>query len=426
MLSAVTCPPPSGMAPGMNDATPIARAADSPPLPLREFVPMIAALMSLSAMGIDSMLPALPDIARRLHVADLAQRPLVITFFVVGLGVGQLIQGPLTDRFGRRPVMIAGLSGYIVGNLLAALSASFTLLLAARFVSGLAVAAGRVVTIALIRDCFSGRAMARVSSLAFMVFMLTPVVAPSVGQAVLLIGSWRLIFEVIAAAALSILLWFAWRMPETLRREDRVPISLVRLRTGWRLTLTDRNSFGYTMASIMLQAGIFGYLGSIQPIMQLVYHRPGLLGAVFAVTAVTMAAGNLLNSRIVMRLGMRRISQGALLVLILSSGAALVAARLGAESLPLFVVLQSITLTGFVLANSNMSAMAMENVGAIAGTASSVQGFVGIISGAVLGALTSAAFDGTAVPLHAGFLIGGVAALAIALLVERGRRRQAS
>ena len=394
---------------------------DSPPIRLAEFVPLIAALMSLGALGIDTMLPALPDIATRLGVDAIADAPLILTVFVVGLGVGQLIHGPLTDRFGRRPVLIFGLIGYIVGNLFAGLAGSFTLLLAARFASGLSIASSRVVTIALIRDCFSGRAMAQVTSLAFMVFMAVPIVAPSIGQAILLLGSWRLIFELIAGAALLGLLWFALRMPETLAPERRVPLSVRTTVSGWRQTVSDRCSLGYTFAAMVCQGAIFGYLSSIQPIMAQVFHRPAWLGLVFAASAGTMAAANLLNSRIVMRIGMRRISQTALVLMILSSSAGLAVARLGDESLLTFVVLQAITMACFGLATSNMSAMAMENMGSIAGVASSVQGFCGITMGGVIGWAIGRSFDGTTGPMHGGFLAAGLIGLATAAIVERGR-----
>lgn len=392
-----------------------------PPLPMPEFVALVATLLALTALGIDTMLPALPDLAQRLGVDPVRQAPLVLTVFVVGLGIGQLIHGPLTDRYGRRLVLIAGLSGYVTCNLLAGLAGSFTLLLVARFVAGLSIAASRVVTIALIRDCFSGRAMAQVTSLAFSVFMAVPIIAPSLGQAILLVGSWRLIFEVIGGAALLTLAWFAWRMPETLRVEDRVPLSVATTLAGWRQTAGDRYSLGYTLAAGLAQGAMFGYLGSIQPIMDHVFRRPAWLGGVFAASAVTMAVANLLNSRIVLRIGMRRISQTALVTMIASAALGLLLGRSGDEQLLVFVVVQAITMASFGLASSNMSAMAMENMGGIAGTASSLQGFVGITMGAVIGALIGRAFDGSTVPMHAGFLVAGIAGLAMTAWVERGR-----
>jgi len=391
------------------------------PIPFLEFVALVAALMSLGALGIDSMLPALPEIGRRLGVPDVGGRALVVTVFVVGFGLGQLVQGPLTDRYGRRPVLIGGLIGYIVCCLLAGLAGSFTLLLTARFAGGVAIAASRVVTIALVRDCFTGRAMAKVSSLAFMVFMAAPILAPSVGQLILLAGSWRLIFEVIAGLSALVLAWFAWRMPETLAPENRVPLSVAQLLRGWRATLRDRASLGYMIAGMIVQGALFGYIGLIEPIMERVFHAQHLLGPVFAASAGTMAAANLLNSRIVMRLGMRRISQAALVVMTLAAAGGLIAAGMGREGLVPFVLLQALAMAGYGLAGSNMSAMAMENMGAIAGTAASLQGALVITGGAVLGAIIASFFDGTTIALHAGFFVAGLLGLGIAAIVERGR-----
>ncbi|MDF0487605.1 MFS transporter [Sphingomonas sp. H39-1-10] len=397
------------------------RTLNAAPIPFFEFVALVAALMSLGALGIDSMLPALPEIGRRLGVPDVGGRALVVTVFVVGFGLGQLVQGPLTDRYGRRPVLIGGLIGYIVCCLLAGLAGSFTLLLVARFAGGLAIAASRVVTIALVRDCFTGRAMAQVSSLAFMVFMAAPILAPSVGQLILLAGSWRLIFEVIAGLSAMVLVWFASRMPETLAPENRVPLSVRQLLRGWRATLADRASLGYMIAGMIVQGALFGYIGLIEPIMERVFHAQHLLGPVFAASAGTMAAANLLNSRIVMRLGMRRISQAALVVMILAAAGGLIAAGAGREGLVLFVVLQAMAMAGYGLAGSNMSAMAMENMGAIAGTAASLQGSLVVTGGAVLGSIIASFFDGTTIALHTGFFVAGLLGLGIAAIVERGR-----
>ena len=416
----VTAAPMSGMDWAMSIESPPA-APNTAPIPFYEFVALVAALMSLGALGIDSMLPALPEIGRRLGADSVGERALVVTVFVVGFGLGQIVQGPLTDRFGRRPILIGGLIGYLVCCLLAGLAGSFTLLLAARFVGGLMIAAGRVVTIALVRDCFTGRAMAQVSSLAFMVFMAAPILAPSVGQLVLLAGSWRLIFEVIAGMTLLVLLWFAWRMPETLAPENRVPLSVAQLVRGYRVTLTDRASFGYMIAGLIVQGALFGYIGLIETIMEKVFHAQHLLGPVFAASAGAMAVANLLNSRIVMRIGMRRISQAALVVMVVAAAGGLIADKMGSESLLLFVALQALAMAGYGLAGSNMSAMAMENMGAIAGTAASLQGALVVTGGAVIGSFVASYFDGTTTALHVGFLVAGVLGLGIAAIVERGR-----
>jgi DHA1 family bicyclomycin/chloramphenicol resistance-like MFS transporter len=395
--------------------------ADAPPLAFREFVPLIAALMALGSLGIDSMLPALPAIGESLGVVSENERQLIVTAFLIGMGLGQLIHGPLADRYGRRPVMIGALAVYFASNVAASISGSFDLMLAARVVGGVAVAATRVVTIALVRDCFTGRAMARVMSLAFIVFMIMPVLAPTFGQIILLFGKWRLIFGMTAFGTALVMAWFAWRMPETLHPEDRTPLSPARLARAFAQTLGDRWSLGYTLASAALLGALYGYINSVQQIMFDTFHRPNLLALVFAITASTMALTNFMNSRLVMRLGTRVISHAALLTQIALSGIHLVVALAGYETLTTFIILQALTMGCFGLATSNFSAMAMENMGHIAGTASSAQGFIGITIGAVIGAMVGQAFRGTTVPLYIGFFGAGLIALAVILITERGR-----
>ncbi|MGN6375992.1 MAG: multidrug effflux MFS transporter [Sphingomonas sp.] len=395
--------------------------ADAPPLAFGEFVTLIAALMALGSLGIDSMLPALPAIGASLGVVSENERQLIVTAFLIGMGLGQLIHGPLADRYGRRPVMIGALAVYLVSNVAAAMAGSFPLMLAARVVGGVAIAATRVVTIALVRDCFTGRAMARVMSLAFIVFMIMPVLAPTFGQTILLFGRWRLIFGMTAVGTAIVVTWFAWRMPETLHPDDRRPLAPGRLLRGVTQTLGDRWSLGYTLASAALLGALYGYINSVQQIMFDTFHRPGLLVVVFAITASTMALTNFVNSRLVMRLGTRVISHTALLTQIALSGIHLLVALTGHETLATFIVLQALTMGCFGLATSNFSAMAMENMGHIAGTASSAQGFIGITIGAVIGAMVGQAFHGTTVPLYVGFFGAGLVALTVILVTERGR-----
>lgn len=397
--------------------------APSSPIHFVEFVALIAALMAMGALGIDTMLPALPFIGRDLGAAA-ADLPSVIVVFSIGFGAAQLIHGPLADRFGRRPVLVGSLTLYVLMTLACGAARSMELLLVSRVCAGVAIAATRVVTVALIRDCYSGRAMARVSSLAVMSFMIVPIIAPSIGDLILHLGSWRLIFNMIAVAAVGVAIWFVLRMPETLPRERRVPLEAGRLVANWKRTLSDRLSVGYAAAVIGLQGALFGYLTSIERIVDKVFHQPqGRLGLIFAICAVLMACANLLNSRIVMRLGMRRISHGAVVVLIFVATTSLILENAGLETLWSFVAFQAVTMACFGLAASNCSAMAMSNMGEIAGTASSLQGFAVTTGGAAIGwgigrATTFA--DSTA-PLHIGFLAAGLVALLLAAIVERGR-----
>lgn len=399
-------------------AAPVQRGA---PIGFAEFVALVASLMALGAIGTDAMLPALPAIGASLDIGDANARQFVITAFVIGFGIAQLVHGPLADRFGRRRVLMASLACYAVANVACAAAGSFTLLLVARALGGAAIAATRVATVAMVRDCYVGRAMARVMSIAFIVFMIVPVLAPTFGQAVLLFADWRGIFWMIAGLALGVFCWFGKRMPETLAPYDRLPISASRILHGWRTALTDRLSVGYTLATTALMGALYGYLNSIQQIVADTFHRPRLLVLIFATTAATMAVANLLNARIVMRVGTRRISHGAVCLLALSALVHLGVALSGHETLVAFAVLQAITMGCFGLSTSNFSSMAMERMGAIAGTASSVQGFLSVTIGAIVGALIGQAFDGSVVPLVGGFLVAGLVSLGIVAVVERGR-----
>ena len=416
----MTPPARSGKAAGMDARTPDLQQ-QSAPIGFAEFVALVAALMALGALGIDSMLPALPAIGAALGVAVENERQFVVSAFLLGFGVAQLAHGPLSDRYGRRAVLIPALIAYALANLVAAFAGSFTLLLAARFAAGLAVASTRVVTVAMVRDCYAGRPMARVMSLAFMVFMAAPVLAPSLGEVILWFGSWRLIFVMIASAAAIVAAWFAWRLPETLRPEARQPLSPARLFAGWRTTLGDRSSLGYTLASTMLLGALYGFINSVQQIVRALTGGDHALVPVFMAVAGTMALANLTNSRIVMRLGTRRISHSALVALIVISLTHLGIALAGVETIWSFAVLQALAMGCFGLATANFGAMAMENMGGIAGTASSVQGFITVTTGAIVGARIGQAFDGTTVPLYTGFAVAGVVALAIVAITERGR-----
>lgn len=397
-------------------------AANRSPIPMAEFVALIASIMALTALGIDSMLPALPAISDELGITHPNHRQYVITAFMLGFAIAQLFHGPLSDRFGRKPVIGLALAFYVVTNVVAAFSGSFELLLLARAASGAAVAAGRVVTIALVRDCFQGRAMARVMSLAFMTFMIVPVLAPAWGQLMVIIfGSWRLIFGGIAAVAALVLAWFALRMPETLARDSVHALDVREIWRGYRTMFRDRWAVGYTFATTAIMGCFFSFIGSIQQIVYDVFKRPELLTAVFASVAGLMAIGSFMNSRLVMRFGMRFLSHLALLATTVLAVIHLAVILLGGENLWVFIALQAPMMAAMGLANSNFSAMAMENMGEVAGTASSLQGFIATLGAAVLGAVVGQAFDGTTVPLYIGFVVLGLTALGIVFVTERGK-----
>ena len=386
-----------------------------------QFVALIAAMMATNALAIDSMLPALPHIGESLGVRDPNARQWVITSYLLGFGLAQLAYGSLADRYGRKPVLMAGLSLYTVFAALCAFSTSFDTLLLARFLTGLGAASTRVLTISIVRDCYAGRQMARVMSLAFIVFLATPVIAPSLGQAIMLFASWRWIFGVLSIFGLTVMAWAAIKLPETQHPEDRIPISAAGIGSAFKTALTDRTAMGYTLAAALVLSGLFGFLNSAQQVFAEVLGAGDLFPLIFAGIAGTMAVSSLLNSRIVGRLGMRKVSHGALIGFIAVAGAHALVAITGHETLWTFALMQAGMMFCFGLIMSNFGAIAMEPLGHVAGAAASIQGFITTIGGAVCGFFIGQLFDGTTVPLTLGFTGFGLAGLLMVLATEKGR-----
>jgi DHA1 family bicyclomycin/chloramphenicol resistance-like MFS transporter len=385
-----------------------------------EFVVLAAAMMSTQAMAIDAILPAFPIIVRALEVANENHVQWIVTAYMTGLACGQLFWGLMSDRFGRRPILIGGLGLYVLAALLCGLAGSFHALLIWRFIHGLS-AASVVVTRSVIRDLYSGRHMARVMSLTFMVFLTVPILAPSLGQLILFAAPWRYIFIVCGIFAAFVWVWTAWRLPETLHPEYRLTLSLAHIAGAVRLVLFNRSSLCYTLAMSVMFGGIMAYVGMVQQIFGEVFHRANLMPTMFALCATTMGVAAFLNSRIVERLGMRRISHTALLTYLIITGLHSLIAALGLEHIWTFVAFQSATMACFALSLSNFGAMAMEPVAAVAGVGASLQGFVSTLGGALVGALIGRQFNGTALPLAAGSLCCGMAGLLFVLLAEKGR-----
>jgi DHA1 family bicyclomycin/chloramphenicol resistance-like MFS transporter len=385
-----------------------------------EFVALIAALMAAQALAIDAMLPALPSIADSLHLSEKNCSQWVISSYVIGLAVGQLCWGSLSDRFGRRPVLIGGLALYATAAILCGVSSSFGALLGWRFVHGLA-AASPVVARSVIRDLYSGRQMARVMSLTFMVFLIVPIVAPGLGQLILWIAPWRSIFLIFGVFGVSVAFWVALRLPETLHPEFRMRLSARRVLGAAKLVLTTRTSLCYTLAQTMLLGSLMSYIGMVQQIVAEIYHRGRSMPALFAVCAIALGCTSYLNARWVERIGMRCISHSALLVFFFLALIHVSIALLHAEPLWAFVLIQSACLASYGLAVSNFGAMAMEPLGAVAGVGASLLGFICQFFSALIGAVIGWQFQGTTVPLAAGALACSVAALLFALLAEHGR-----
>jgi DHA1 family bicyclomycin/chloramphenicol resistance-like MFS transporter len=387
----------------------------------KETVALLAGLMALNAFAIDAMIPALPDIGADLGVSDDNRRQLVVIAYMMGFGSTQLIWGPLADRFGRKPILAAGVTLYTLFALLCGLATSFTMLVAARAAMGASAAVTRVLVVAMVRDLFEGEEMARVMSLTFMVFMVIPVVAPTIGQGILLVGPWRLIFLVLGSYGLIMGLWSWLRLPETLNPEYRRSLSLVEIAASVRATLTDRLSLGYTLALTAVFGSLTAYIASIQQIVFDAFDAPRAIGIVFAAIAAPMALASWTNSRIVTRFGVRRVGHSGLAIFFLVSALHAVVAMIIDEPLWLFVLLMALAFGGFAFSSSNLSTLAMRNMAPIAGTASSVQGVIGTIGGAVIGFAIGQAFDGTQLPFLFGMAACAAAAMVAALITERGK-----
>jgi len=387
----------------------------------KETVGLLAGLMALNAFAIDAMIPALPAIGAELGVATDNRRQLVVVAYFLGFGVGQIFWGPLADRFGRKPILAAGVALYTGFALLCGIARSFELLIAGRVAMGASAAVTRVLVIAMVRDLFEGEAMARVMSLVFMVFMLVPVLAPNIGQAILLVAPWRAIFLVLAGYGATLWVWSFVKLPETLHPEFRRTLHFGEISQAVRAAARDRLSIGYTLALTAVFGGLTAYISSIQQIVFDVFNAASLIGLLFASIAAPMAIASWGNSRVVGRFGLRRVGHAGLLGFVTVTTAHALVAELTAEPLWLFIVLMGLTFVAFAFTTSNLGTLAMTNMAPIAGTASSFQGVTGTIGGSLIGLNIGQAFDGTQLPFLNGLAVCGVIGLVIVLWTERGR-----
>ena len=405
----------------LRDEAPVEPISRHPGLTFRAFVITVAALMAMNALSIDSMLPALPQIGQTLGITLDNDRQWVVTAYLLGFGGAQIIYGPLSDRFGRKSVLLVGIAIYALASLFATFAGSFTLMIAARVLQGVGAAATRVLAISIVRDCYSGRPMARIMSLTFIVFLAAPIIAPSLGQAILLVAPWPVIFALLAVFGVFMLVWTALKLPETLNAEDRLPIEFHRVAQAFRLALTTRSSVGYMLASTLVMGGLFGFINSVQQIFADVLKQPQWFTTVFACVAFFMAVAALLNSRVVLRFGMHVVSHLALLGFIFCAVLHCAVAISGHESIWTFAVFQAGIFFFFGLVVSNFNTIAMEPLGHVAGTASSVQGFVTTFGGALIGFFIGQHFNGTVVPLTLGFAVTGSLAFLTIFIAENGR-----
>lgn len=388
-----------------------------------EFTALLAMSMSLAALGIDLMLPAFGVIRADLGLpADSTQVAGIVTTYFLGLAIGQVIYGPVADRFGRKPALYAGYAVYILGAAASTFAPTLGTIMAARFVWGLGAAGPRVVTIAVVRDRFEGEAMSRAMSLIMAVFVLVPVVAPTLGAAILAFAHWRWVFGVCVMLAVAMSVW-ASRLEETLDPANRIQLSFGRVWAAAKIVVTNRLTLGYTLALTSLFGVFTSYLASSEIIFSEVFGAGEDFPVIFGGLAAVMGGAMLANAFVVERFGTRRMSHVVLVAYLIFAAlfAAITMASDGRPPLPVFLVGMSVMLASHALLIPNFNTVAMGPMGSIAGTASAVIGTISTALGALCGALLDRAFDGTVTPMVLGFLGFGAGAMVWVVWAERGR-----
>jgi len=398
-----------------TEATGQTVATTKPPLPFTEFVALMAFMTALVALSIDAMLPALATIAQDLGAQRANDSQLIISLIFLGLSIGQLFYGPISDSTGRKPAIYLGVGIYIAGTLLALLAVNFQMMLMGRFLQGIGAAGPRSVAVALVRDQYAGRAMARVMSFVITVFILVPIIAPMLGQGILLVAHWRAIFGLYLVLALLVGGWFALRQPETLMAERRIPFQAGRILGAFREVFVNRIALGYTVMAGLISGGFVGYLNSAPQIFQQQYELGAQFPFYFATLALALGSASYVNAQLVMRFGMRTLSRWALAVLGgLSLLVLLIAWRFAGQP-PLWGLMAYLLLGFFAVGIlfGNLNARAMEPLGHIAGVGSAVVGSLSTLLSTLIGGwLIGQSYNGTVLPL-----VGGFAALSLLSLL---------
>ncbi|MGK0496822.1 multidrug effflux MFS transporter [Neptuniibacter pectenicola] len=372
-----------------------------------EFVALMAFVTCFVAMSIDLMLPALSQIGQDLEVLRDNDTQLIITTIFIGVAIGHIFYGPLADVVGRKPATYLGFAIFILGTSISLFSYSMDMMLLGRFLQGLGAAGPRIVTIAIVRDKSEGPEMARVMSLIMTVFVLVPVVAPIIGQGILWLSGWRMMFVFLLVAALAILLWFGLRLPETLTVEKRSKFSVKIVMNSFKEVISNRVAMAYVIASGLGFGAFLGFLNSVQQVLQDLYHLGAKFPFYFAVLATGIGVASFINSKLVMRFGMKTLVLGTQMITIIISLLALISTFwLGAVP-PLWCVMVyfMLVLMGIGLLFGNLNALSMEPFGHIAGLASGLIGGVSTLIAVIAGMLVGQAFNQTLIPIMLGFIL---------------------
>lgn len=378
-----------------------------------EFVTLMALMIALTALSIDAMLPALPEIGRDLKVSGANDTQLIISLIFLGTAIGQMFYGPLSDSFGRKPMVFVGITIFVIGCLFSIFATDFQWMLWGRLLQGIGLGAPRVISTAIIRDQYTGRAMARVMSFVLTTFILVPVIAPGIGQLILFVASWRMIFTMLLIMSLVVLVWFAVRQPETLQAERRTAFSVAQIAASIKEILLNPVALGYTLAAGFLNGPFVAFLSSIQQILQVQYALGALFPLAFAGLAIAIGGASFVNARLVIRFGMQLMSRRSLILLCVT---AMIFAGIalffnGHPPLWLFMGYLAITLFCTGILFGNLTALAMEPLGHIAGAGAAITSSLSTLISVPLGVIIGLSYDGTVLPLIAGFGVCGLATI---------------
>jgi DHA1 family bicyclomycin/chloramphenicol resistance-like MFS transporter len=388
---------------------------------MREFVILMASLMSIVAISIDAMLPALGIIGAELKVADANHAQYVISFLFLGMMLGQIFCGPLSDAIGRKKILFIGLGIYMIGAFICYMAPSLELLLLGRVVQGIGAAGPYVSTVAIVRDKFSGRDMARVMSLVMMIFILVPAIAPAIGQAVMHFVSWRGIFVLYICYAVILLTWLKFRLKETLRPENAIPFNFRNFAHGFREITGNRMTVCYTICMGICFGSLIGYLNSSQQIFQVQFGTGNMFALYFGILALLIGVASFVNSHFVQRLGMRYICKRGMLAIVIASVLFLAVNYMVPVTLWMFMAYAAVIFFSFGLMFGNLNAIAMAPMGHIAGIASALIGASSSVISMVLGTIIGQLYNNTLIPLTTGFLVLGLISLGCMIIAE-GRK----
>lgn len=376
-----------------------------------EFTLLVALMMSIVAISIDALLPALSIISTEITMAYPNQVQLVISSLFLGMALGQLVCGPLSDATGRKKVLYSGILLFLAGSLLCFFAQDITTLLIGRFIQGLGVSGPYVSAISIVRDKYAGRDMAKVMSLVMMIFIMVPALAPSLGQAILLVASWRYVFVLYAVYSIAIGLWIFLRLEETLPKEKRIPFSVTGFVDGFKEVIFNRITMSYTLCMGLFFGSFVGYLNSSQQIFQVQFGTGKMFTVYFGVLALVFGVASLVNSQFVEKWGMHYISKRAVWGIILGSGLFLALHAACEIQLWMFMIYASVLFFAFGLIFGNVNAMAMEPMGHVAGIASAIIGSVSSIISMVIGTTIGQFYNNTLIPVTTGFFVMTILAL---------------